>query len=149
MLNPTVRLFSFYLPENPGTRSYFVQCSAARNCYQVWWTAEWEAARGAEDGGREATAADAEEEPRIWLSDPAGENGALAASPPGENDFCIRLVLSKWDSVPRTQCCVWVWRSSGVRHCFQSKINHFCFLQKQMDKGGLFYKDSILRKWAL
>lgn len=27
------------------------------------------------------------------------------------SDFCVGLVLSKWDSVPSTQCCVWVWRS--------------------------------------
>lgn len=42
------------------------------------------------------------------------------------SDFRLGLVLSKWDSVPSTQC--WVWRSPGLRHYFQSKVNHFCFL---------------------
>lgn len=85
MLRPKVRVLWFYLPENPGTRGYLIQCSAARDCDQVRWIVKWQAAGGAADGCWKVTAADAEEEQGVRLSDPPGEDGALTASTPGED----------------------------------------------------------------
>lgn len=131
MLKAKVRLVCLYLPENPGAGSDFVQCSAARNGYQVRWIVKWKTARGAEDSGGKVTAADAEEEPGVRLSDSSGEDGALTAGPPGEDPV---PPSASGDAEQTGRSALSVVLSLGMRRpgsykaFSESKLNNHCFL---------------------
>lgn len=50
---------------------------------KIWRTSGWAAEGWAADGGGEAEEADAEEESRVRLPDPPGEDGTAAPGSPG------------------------------------------------------------------
>lgn len=59
---------------------------------KIWWTSGWDAEGWAPLIGGEAEEADVEEESRVWLPDPPGEDGTASPGPPGNTcKMCPRL----------------------------------------------------------